>query len=155
MEGLPPRGTPHDSTGSPREADRFYFFFDPRDEPCFCDRALPAADFDAAPVRPVRRVFDAALAAGSEVFFDVPACERALPAADFEVFEADPLRSVFEALLAALLPVCFRCAMGTFPARERILEPVPNINRSSAVVHRWMFLSNRTGNCAAHNECCC
>lgn len=73
-----------------------------------CDRALPAADFDAALVRPSRRTFEAARAADAEVtFFGAFLCESALPAARLDVALADLLRRVFDAFEAALRLVTF------------------------------------------------
>jgi hypothetical protein len=80
----------------------------------FCERALPAADFDAALVRPSRSVLDAALPALAEV--DFPGAltwDSALPAAVFDAAPVDLLPKVFEAWDAALFPVVFDPAMGT------------------------------------------
>jgi hypothetical protein len=75
--------------------------------PVFCERALPAADLDAALVRPSRSVFDAAVAALLDVVsFGELRCVSALPAADFEVLLVDGLDKVLEAFEAAALLVC-------------------------------------------------
>lgn len=72
------------------------------------DRALPAADFDAAEVRPSRRTFDAAVAARAEVrSLLVRLCVRALPAAVRELFPVFFEASTFAAAAAALGPVDF------------------------------------------------
>lgn len=77
-----------------------------------CESALPAADLDAAPVRPSRITLEAALAAfGDVVFLGALVCERALPAAVRDFALVDPLASVFEALDAALMPVVLPLAM--------------------------------------------
>ncbi len=77
----------------------------------FCERALPAADFDALLVRPSRSVDDAFLATLAEVFLRVFRWERALPAALFDLLPVERLRSVLEALFAAFLPVFRDAAM--------------------------------------------
>lgn len=68
--------------------------------------ALAAADFDAALVRPSRRVDDALEAAADEVtFFGAEVCDNALPAALLALDDVDGFRSTEDALDAALLPV--------------------------------------------------
>ncbi len=80
----------------------------------FCERALPAADFEVLLVRPSRRVLEAAFAAVDEVvFLGAFVCDSALPAAFFEVELVELLRSVFEALDAAFLLVTLDFAMQT------------------------------------------
>ena len=73
--------------------------------PCFCDSALPAADFDLALVRPSRSVDDAFFAAFVRVFFRVPVCESALPAADFDFDDVERLRITEDDFFATLLLV--------------------------------------------------
>lgn len=73
-----------------------------------CASALPAADFEAAPVLPSRSTFDASLATREDVcslgeFFWV----NALPAAAFDAVPVDLLNKTRDAALAALLPVAF------------------------------------------------
>lgn len=86
------------------------YFFLPADG--FCDKELPAADFDALLVRPSFKTDDAALAALGEVTFaGALVWESALPAAVFEVNPALPLRRVLEALLAAFGLVTFDFAI--------------------------------------------
>ena len=71
-----------------------------------CDRAEPAALFDAALVRPSLRTFDALDAALRDVtFFGAPTCERALPAATFEFLPVEPFDKTSDALWAAFGPV--------------------------------------------------
>jgi len=71
-----------------------------------CESALPAADFEAALVRPSRITLEAALAAFDEVvFLGASVCESALPAAAFDLEPVEPLCSVFDALDAAFAPV--------------------------------------------------
>lgn len=71
-----------------------------------CESALPAADFDAAEVRPSRRTLDAALAAAREVDSrGLCACVKALAAAVFEALPVLDELSTFAAALAALGPV--------------------------------------------------
>jgi hypothetical protein len=79
--------------------------------PCFWERALPAADFDALLVRPSRRVFEAAEAALAEVVLLDPVWDSALPAADLDAWPVDLLVRVFDALDEALPLVVFLCAM--------------------------------------------
>jgi hypothetical protein len=81
------------------------YLFLPFPPPCFCDRALPADDFETLLVRPSRNVLEAAEAAFFDVTFVVRLCASALPAALFDFFPADALRSVLDAAVAALLPV--------------------------------------------------
>lgn len=90
----------------------------------FCDRALPAADFDVLLVRPSRRTWDAALAAFGDVTFVVFRCDKALPAADLDALPVTPDFNVFEALEAALPDVFFPAiglvllSEGAFPRPE-------------------------------------
>lgn len=53
-----------------------------------CERALPAADFAAALVRPSRSTLEAAVATAADVTSVDFDCVRALPAADFEAAPA-------------------------------------------------------------------
>ena len=63
-----------------------------------CDRALPAADFDAALVRPSRSTLEAAVAACADVCsWGAPFCVSALPAALLEALPVDWLDSTLEA----------------------------------------------------------
>jgi len=71
-----------------------------------CDKVLPAADFDAADVRPSRNTFDAADAAVREVdSFGLCACVNALAAAVFDALPVLEELNTFAAALAALGPV--------------------------------------------------
>jgi len=80
----------------------FRFFFSR------CERAEPAALFEALLVRPSRRVFEAAEAARGEVaFFGALRWDRALPAAVFDFFPVALPRRFFDAADAAFLPVAF------------------------------------------------
>jgi hypothetical protein len=95
--------------------------------PVFCERALPAADLDAALVRPSRSVFDAAVAALLDVVSAGESrCVSALPAADLDALLVDSLDSVFEAFDAAALPVCLPAIYASCKGSPRIVEnPVP------------------------------
>ncbi len=78
------------------------------------ESALPAADFEAALVRPSRNTPEAALAAcGDVVLFGALVCERALPAALRDLAPVEPLVSVFDAFDAALPPVVSPLAIAT------------------------------------------
>ena len=71
-----------------------------------CDSALAAADFDAALVRPSRRVADARVAAEADVTLGGAfLCESALAAALLAFGDALGLRITAEAFEAARLPV--------------------------------------------------
>lgn len=77
-----------------------YYFF------VRCDRALPAADFDAAEVRPSRKTLEAALPAAREVdSLGLWACVKALAAAVFDALPVLEEFSTFAAAVAALEPV--------------------------------------------------
>ena len=68
----------------------------------FWVKALAAADFESAAVRPSRNTSDAAVATAADVCLrGLPACASALPAADFDLLPVDGLDNVFEALVAA------------------------------------------------------
>lgn len=58
----------------------------------------PAALFDATPVRPSRKTFEAAVAAVFEVVLLLLVCAKALPAA---VLEAAPVAGLFNTFAAA------------------------------------------------------
>jgi hypothetical protein len=70
-------------------------------------KALPAADFDAAEVRPSLSTLEAAVAARADVVsflaFD---WVKALPAAAFDAFPVEEELSALAAAFAALGPVC-------------------------------------------------
>jgi hypothetical protein len=79
----------------------FYYFLR-------CESALPAADFDAAEVRPSRSTWDAAVAARAEVrSLFVRLCVSALPAAMREFCPVLLDANTFAAARAALGPVDF------------------------------------------------
>ena len=69
---------------------------------------LAAALFEAFPLRPSRKTFEAALAALAEVVSPgALLCVRALPAAVLEALLVDLLLKTFEAAFAAFEPVPF------------------------------------------------
>lgn len=71
-----------------------------------CESALPAADFDAAEVRPSRNTCDAALAAARDVDSrGLWACVKALAAAVFDALPVLEEFNTFAAAVAALEPV--------------------------------------------------
>lgn len=80
-----------------------------------CESALPAADFDAAEVRPSRRTLDAALATARDVDSrGLCACVKALAATLFDALPVLDEFNTFAAALAALGPVVF-VAIVVFP----------------------------------------
>ena len=94
--------------------------------------AEPAADFDAAPVRPSRSVFDAAEAATGDVTFFGATCDKALPEAVLDALAVLGLEMVFEAAFAAEVEVVFAAAdwaraanvfFSTIPLLERAVAP--------------------------------
>jgi hypothetical protein len=108
---------------SARRCAAYRYFFLPDLLPVFCERALPAADLDAALVRPPRSVFDAAVAALLEVVsFGELRCVSALPAADFDVLLVDPLDRVLEAFEAAALLVCLPAIYASRKSHRRSTE---------------------------------
>jgi len=81
-----------------------------------CDKADPAADFEALLVRPSRNVFEAAVAALVPVcFFGALVWLKVLPAAFFDAVPVLFERSVLEALLAVLGLVTLRFLVIAFP----------------------------------------
>lgn len=68
---------------------RLHFFLD-------WAKADPAADFDAAPVLPLRNTAEAALAARADVTLGGETCDSELPAAVFDVLPVEDLERTAE-----------------------------------------------------------
>lgn len=107
-----------------------YFFF-------ACARAEPAADLDAALVRPSLRTAEAAVAAFADVTFDGATCASELPAALFDALPVDPLERTVDDLVATLGLVTFVAIAR--PQNYWTHIQYQQIGRTAMACIRWRF----------------